>query len=94
MIHSRGVWERPAWHEARLVVMNCGACVALESVRFGRILRYVDVMERRKQALAKGNFQDDDLKEDLARAETELNQVWQRLAKHRSAHTCDAQVLA
>jgi hypothetical protein len=51
-------------------------------------------MERRKQALAKGNFQDDDLKEDLARAETELNQVWQRLAKHRSAHTCDAQVLA
>jgi len=52
-------------------------------------LRYVDVIERRKQALAKGNFQDD-LKEDLARAETELNWVWQRLAKHRSAHGYDA----
>ena len=70
--------------------MNCAACVALESIRFGRILRYIDVIERRKQALAKGNFQDDNLKEDLARAETELNQVWRRLAKHRSAHDYNA----
>jgi hypothetical protein len=92
VIHS-WVGNRPAWQTARLAEMNCAACVALESIRFGRILRYVDVIERRRQALAKGNFQDD-LKEDLARAETELNRVWQRLAKHQSAHGYDAKVLA
>ena len=90
-MHSTG--NRPAWQTARLVEMNCAACVALESIRFGCILRYVDVIERRKLVLAKGNFQDD-LKEDLARAETELNRVWRRLAKHRSAHGYDAKVLA
>jgi hypothetical protein len=81
MTHSRGLRDHPLGPPSKLVEMNCPACLARESIRFNRILRYIDLIQRRGQVLNLGSLPSDYPKEDLVRAEAVLNQIWVRLGK-------------
>jgi hypothetical protein len=75
---------------ARLAEMTCSECQELEMTRSGWIQRYMDLLKKRKLLLIDGKLPGRDLSQSLARAESELKQVWKQLAEHSTSHSSAA----
>lgn len=86
MAHTR-LRCSPAWQLAELAQVNCATCVALESIRFQRIVRYVEAVQKRKGSVVEGYRAPDGCEDEVSRAEQELNEIWRRLSEHRAVHT-------
>jgi uncharacterized membrane-anchored protein len=74
----------------RLAEMTCSECQELETTRSRWIQRYMDLLKKRKLLLIDGKLPGRDLSESLARAESELKQVWKQLTEHGASHSSAA----
>jgi len=75
---------------ARLAEMTCPECQELETTRSGWIQRYMDLLRKRKLLLIEGKLPGRDLSESLAKAESQLKQVWKQLMEHGASHSSAA----
>jgi hypothetical protein len=78
------------YQPARFVEINCPECQELETTRSGWVQRYMDLLKKRKLLLIDGKLPGRDLSESLAKAESELKQVWKQLMVHGASHSSAA----
>jgi hypothetical protein len=78
------------YQPARFVEIKCPECQELETTRSGWVQCYMDLLKKRKLLLVAGKLPGRDLSESLARAESELKQVWKQLMEHGASHSSAA----